>query len=133
MKELRLEGISSIEKANEYLSRRYLAKINAKFAKQPIAPEYAHVPLLMNHDLRDVFCWEERRSLSRDHVIQFERRFYRIPREVLPGPRPGDKVMVRVWLDGTVHFYWKEKPLRLEEFSMKREEESLAITSAQAC
>jgi hypothetical protein len=123
VKELRLEGISTIEKANEYLSRRYLPTINAKFAKQPAEPEDAHVPLLSGFDLRDVFCREERRVVSRDYVIMFERHLYCIPRETMPRPRPGERVTVRVWLDGSVHVYWKDKPLRVEEYIIKRKEE----------
>lgn len=131
VKELRLEGISTIEKANEYLKRQYVPKINAKFAKPALEPEDAHVPLLDGYDLRDVFCREQQRVVSRDYVIQFEHHVYRIPRETLPRPRPGDKVTIRVWLDGSIHVYWKERPLKVEEFSLERKEEPRAYVSSQ--
>jgi len=55
------------------------------------------VSLFSGFDPRDVFCREERLVVSRDHVIMFERHLYRIPREMLPRPRPGEGVTVRVW------------------------------------
>lgn len=122
VKELRLEGISTIERANEYLTQRYLPVINAKFAKPPAAPEDAHVPLLSEQDLHDVFCREDRRVVSRDYVIMFEHHLYQIPKETIPRPRPGERVTVRVWLDGSVHVYWKDKPLHVQEFSLPRKE-----------
>ena len=48
-------------------------------------------------------------------VLQFERRLYRIPRRLRHRPQPGGRVMVRKWLDSSLHFYWKHKPLLIEE------------------
>lgn len=131
VKELRLEGISTIEEANTFLATKYLPKINDKFAKTPLAPEDAHVPLLSAHMLDDIFCREARRVVSRDYVIQFERHVLQIPRETLPRPRPGENVTIRVWLDGTMHVYWKEKPLKVIELTAIRKEETLAQDSTQ--
>ena len=116
VKELRLEGIHTITAANRYLQEQYLPKINAKFAKTPAKPEDAHVPLLIQTDLRDILCREEVRVVSRDSIIQFERHLYRITKDTFPRPRPRDKVTIHVWLDGSVHIYWKDTPLAVEEF-----------------
>ena len=116
VKELRLAGISTQDEANEFLRSTYLPAINARFARPPAEPEDGHVPFQDTIDLRDIFCREETRVVSRDHVINFERKLYRIPPELLPRPRPGDRVTVRVWLDNSVHIYWKDKPLLVEEY-----------------
>ncbi len=130
VKELRLEGISCIEQANRLLANTYLPAINARFAKADTEPEDAHVPLVDGTDLRDVFCFEEQRVASRDYVLQFERRLYQIPRGLRHRPRPTDKVVVRKWLDGSVHFYWKDKPLLVEELILPQPKEVLVALSA---
>lgn len=123
VKELRLAGIGSIEEANRFLKEQYLPAINTKFSKPAREPEDAHVPLLDRTDLRDIFCFEERRVVSRDSVLQFERRLYRLPPRTRGRPQPGQKVVVRKWLDGSVHFYWKNKPLLVEEIRLPQGKE----------
>ena len=130
VKELRLAGISTQEKANEFLRSTYLPAINARFARPPACPEDGHVPFQDTVDLRDIFCREETRVVSRDHIINFERKLFRIPSELLPRPRPGDRVTVRVWLDGSVHIYWKNKPLLVEEYRPHVKEEASKPLSA---
>ncbi len=130
VKELRLAGISTMDEANGYLEATYLPAINARFARPPAQQEDGHVPLLSGTDLSDVFCREETRVVSRDHIISFERTLYRIPGDVLPRPRPGDRVTVRVWLDKSVHVYWKDKPLLVEEYVNTRQEDASPSMSA---
>ena len=120
VKELRLRGISTMDEANAFLESTYLAAINGRFARTPARPEDGHVPLLDPSVLPDVFCRQSTRVVSRDHVITFARRFYLVPKHLLPRPRPGDRIMVRVWMDGTIHFYWKDKPLLVEEFDPRK-------------
>jgi hypothetical protein len=65
VKELRLAGISAIEEANRFLSQMPIPKTNAKFAKPSADPRDAHVPL-EKRDLREILCFEYRRSAGRD-------------------------------------------------------------------
>lgn len=122
VKELRLRGISTIDDANAFLESTYLDAVNGRFARTPARPEDAHVPLLDPAVLPDVFCRQFVRVISRDHVITFARRFYLVPKHLLPRPRPGEKVTVRLWLDGSVHFYWKDIPLLVEEYHPTKSE-----------
>lgn len=129
VKELRLAGVSTIVEANRFLEATYLPSINARFGKSPAKPQDAHVPLSCATDLRDIFCTQEQRVVSRDWVLQYQRRLYQISRhrhKVLP--RPNDRVVVRKWLDSSVHFYWQNKPLLVEEIQiteMKEDASSL--------
>jgi transposase len=130
VKELRLAGISSIQAANEFLQSTYLPDVNARFAKAAAQPEDAHVPLLSKIDLRDVFCFQDQRVVSRDWVVQFERRAYQIPSDIRHRPAPGQTVIVRKWLDSSVHWYWKEKPLPVRELELPPAKEVPAPLSA---
>jgi transposase len=130
VKEMRLAGICSIEEANRFLEATYLPKINAKFSKVAAQPEDGHVPLVGSTNLCDVFCFQEPRIVSRDYVLQFQRRLYQIPSRLRSKPHPGDRVVVRKWLDDSVHFYWKEKPLLVEEIPIVLPKEITTSLSA---
>jgi hypothetical protein len=130
VKELRLAGVSSIQEANPFLRSTYLPAINERFAKQATHPEDAHAPLVNKIDLRDVFCFQEQRVVSRDWVVQFERRVYQIPSQVHGRPAPGQRVVVRKWLDASVHWYWKERPLPVRELPIPTGKEAPAPLSA---
>lgn len=132
VKELRLEGISEIEAANEYLESTYLNEVNCKFAKPPINPEEAHVPLLADQALESIFCFEQQRVVSEDYVLQFERRLFQIQREERRRlPAPGTPVTVQKWLDGSLHFLHNNKELLVEEIRQrpKKQEERRALSA----
>jgi hypothetical protein len=116
VKELRLAGISTMDQANRFLAETYLPAINKRFARPPEKPEDAHVPLLDGTDLRDILCRQEERVVSRDHIIQVGRKFFRVPQALTPRPRPGSRVTLRIWLDGSLHFSWNGKTLLVEEY-----------------
>jgi len=122
VKELRLAGISTQDAANRFLVETYLPAINRRFARPAEKPEDAHLPLLDGTDLRDVLCRQEERIVSRDHIIQFGRQLFRVPKTLSPRPRPGSRVIVRKWLDGSIHLYWNNKPLLVEEYQAQRKE-----------
>ncbi len=131
VKELRLAGIDEIEEANAFLRESYLDTLNAKFAKPPIDPEDAHVQLLASQRLENILCFEERRVVAADYVVQFERKLLQIQRQKrIRLPAPGTQVIVRKWLDGSVHVFTKDSTeLLVEELHTrpkKNEEEPLS-------
>lgn len=131
VKELRLAGIEEIDEANAFLRESFLDTLNTKFAKPPIDPEDAHVQLLPGQRLENILCFEERRVVAEDYVVQFERRLLQIRRQKrLRLPAPGTQVIVRKWLDGSVHVFTKDNTeLLVEELDTrpkKDEEEALS-------
>ena len=131
VKELRLAGIDEMEEANAFLRESYLDSLNAKFAKSPIDPVDAHVQLLPGQRLENILCFEERRVVAEDYVVQFERRLLQIKRQKrIRLPAPGTQVIVRKWLDGSVHVFTKNNTeLLVEELHTrpkKNEEEALS-------
>jgi hypothetical protein len=128
--ELRLTRTSRIEEANRFPQATYLPAINERFAKQAAHPEDAYAPLVNKIDMRDIFCFKEQRVVSRDWVVQFERHVYQIPSQVRGRPAPGQKVVVRKWLDASVHWYWRERPLPVRELPMPKGKEAPASRPA---
>jgi hypothetical protein len=124
VKELRLEGISTMEQANEFLETTYLPKINQKFSVPPKESEDGHAPLL-NVDLREIFCFEFTRSVTNDFVVRHDCRYYQILKDNNNLPRPKDKVTVRIYPDGTVNILWQGKPLLVKELEKQEHKDHI--------
>jgi len=114
VKEMRLRDVCSIPEANAILESGFFDGLNRRFAQQPGAKADYHVPM-DGTDLRAVFCWEVQRSVARDWVVQNDCRRFQIGREAKPRPRPGSKVTVAQWLDGSIHLLFKGKEIPFEE------------------
>jgi len=109
--ELRLRGITTVAGANELLAGGFDRQLNDKFAYAPKSSQDAHRPVPAQLDLRDVFCTDEKRTVAKDWTLEFHRHTYQILRLNDPLPRPGAKVIVRVWLDGSLHLWYREHKL----------------------
>lgn len=72
VKELRLNGINTIEGANALLLD-FMADYNARFAKEPRDGKNLHRPLSANDDLDDVFAWKEERTVSNSLTLQYDK------------------------------------------------------------
>jgi transposase len=114
VKALRLEGIGTIEQANKFLPEHYLPKMNEKFSRPAKSNDDAHVnPGKVKLD--DILCMEFDRRISKDFIVRFQARLFQILKTNKMLPRTGDKVIVRVRLDNSVHILWKDKPLLVKE------------------
>jgi transposase len=121
VKALRLEGISTIEEANKFLLEKYLPKMNDKFSRPARSKDDAHVDL-GKVKLDDILCMEFDRNISKDFIIRFQTRLFQILKINKPLPRAGDKVIVRIKLDNSVHILWKDKYLFVKEIPTMFEE-----------
>ena len=111
VKALRLEGISTIEKANKFLIETYLPKMNEKFSRPARNNDDAHVNL-GKANLDNILCMDFDRSISKDFIVRFQTRLFQVLKTNKPLPRSEDKVIARVKLDNTVHI---DKPLQIKE------------------
>ena len=116
VKELRLARISTIAEANRFLEKVYLPKMNKKFSRPAAKPEDAHVPL-GDVKLKDIMCLEYERTVANNYVIRFETRLFQILKTNNPLPMPKDKVLVRIRLDGSIAFMWKNTRLLVKELT----------------
>lgn len=111
IKELALEGITSIEDANQFLEY-YTSKHNEKFAQEPQKQYDAH-RAIGDADLDRLLCRYEERTLSKDYVFQFHNRFYKVTEgSSLCNPK-GVKVEVRETLKGPLRVFWRDEELTI--------------------
>lgn len=78
VKEMRLEGIDTIEQANAWLPY-FIADFNRRFAKAANYPKDLHRKGRENkQELDDIFSWQETRKLSKSLTFQYDKVIYLI-------------------------------------------------------
>jgi transposase len=114
VKELVLQGITTIARANTLLEKGFVDNLNCKFAKTPRSLDNAHHPSPKKHELNQVFCWEYQRKVQNDWVVQFHKKYYQLDRSVRY-VKPKQTVTVRQHLAGTISLWQREKTLNFTE------------------
>lgn len=102
VKGLRLARISTIEKANEYLTAEFLPAWNVRFAIAAANSTDAHRPLRPEHALAASLSHVEQRTISNDYTIQFRGERLQITRSSVRVGMRGEKVRVEARLDGSL-------------------------------
>jgi hypothetical protein len=117
VKALRLEGISELGRANEYLARTFLPALNRRFEREAASAADMHRGVPRN--LNEVLSWEEERVVQRDWTVACEGRWHQVEREHEPLSLAGKKVVVRRLRDGRVQLvhrgnklHWRALPER---------------------
>ncbi len=119
VKELRLEGISSIEEANAY-ARHFMTFYNERFGKEPLSQHDVHRPVRDDEDLPRIFTWQEDRKISKQLTLHYRGNEYLIdPSAETMGLRGR---MCRVYADaqGQVEIRRGEQSLPFRAFNKLR-------------
>lgn len=120
IKEMRLEGISTLEQANEFLDS-YLPRHNQKFARQPLKSKDLHRRLPPGLRYRDVFCLKEKRTISNGYTIKWKNRELLIDRPTAAMRRR--KVEVREQFDGQIEIIFNGRRLKHQDITEKTKSE----------
>ena len=133
VKELALRRITTIDTANKLLCNGFTDTLNAKFAHPPANEIDFHRTVPQDLNLADVFCFEYTRNVQNDWTIRFDNHHYQIVKQNRPLPRPKEKVIVRIRLDGTMHLLYRDKPLAYSRIAPPRRNTRPATTPKPAC
>jgi hypothetical protein len=115
IKEMRLEGITSIEAANVFLGR-YLPVFNRRFSVEPLEKADVHRPLPGGLDLGTIFSMKTPRVLRNDFTVVHERKLYQVE-----DASRAKEVMVEERIDGTMRITDKARVLRYKEIIQRPE------------
>ncbi len=99
--ELRLRGITEVDKANELLRRQYIAEFNGR-STEPAAQKGTAFVRLHRRDLDCVFSVQQERMVNRDNTIVFGYRVLQLERTRWKDTLAGQTVLVHEHLDGRV-------------------------------
>jgi len=130
VKALRLKKISTIDETNRFLDEEFLDDLNARFAKTEGWRD-VHRPL-EGYDVKNIFCFQQERVVRNDHTIQFENRFIQLLDAKGGLPQPRSVVILRQWLDGTLHVFHRKQELKFKFLDEKPKSESKPKTKPKA-
>lgn len=97
--ELRLRGITDLEKANEFLRTRYIAEFNNKFAVTAAQKGSAFVRI-RRKDLDWIFSVQHERTVNNDNTVTVANRTFQLDQTRWRNTLAGQTVVVHEHLDG---------------------------------
>jgi hypothetical protein len=113
VKELRRQGISTIEEANEFLPR-YIEDYNKRFKKAPASAFNAHTLLDHTTDLNKILCSKEVRVISKNLEVNYNNQIYQIDAPKRVNTLRGAKVHVIEQMDGKILFEYHREFLKFK-------------------
>ena len=112
IKALRREGISTIADANRFLERSYMKAHNRRFALPADGLPDVHRALDPAVKLEQILCFQTDRYLRHDYTITLDSTFIQILKGPYVLPRPEQHVIVRRYLDNSLHIFNGHQELR---------------------
>ena len=116
IKEMRLENISTIEQANQFLKEDFLPKYKAKYSVEPRIKADLHQPLTAKekNQLDSTFSRQSKRIVRNDFTISFNKQWYQLTKDQLATIRKKDRILIEEWLDNSINFRIRDKYLNTE-------------------
>ncbi|MEZ8742997.1 ISNCY family transposase [Photobacterium swingsii] len=116
VKEMRLQGINTIEQANVWLPD-FIADFNRRFAKPARYPKDMHRTVRESTDeLDDIFAWQELRKLSKSLTFQYDKVMYLIDPTEQNQRLVNQTVKVLDRPDGTIAIQYGHRKLTFKVF-----------------
>lgn len=119
VKELRLQGISTAEQANQFLPV-FIIDHNRRFAKPARNSKNMHRPLSDFDDLDRYMSWQEERTVSNNLTIQYDRVVFIIEPNEFTTELKRQKVTVYDYPDGHLEIRYKGTLLPYSKFDKVR-------------
>ena len=101
IKELELEGITTLEAANAYLRNVYIPEHNERYAVQPLEKADFH-RAIDGYNLSSIFCRKFERIIKNDYTIQFKDSWFQLEQSSEIFIRRGQRVTIYEHFDGTI-------------------------------
>ena len=125
--EMRLRGIRSYERANEYLQEQFLPNEYAtRFKVVPENLQTAYKPVAPEIDLREIFCLKDSRQVKRDHTFSVGDELFRIESE-LKNSIYRQKIEIRTYTDLSRRYFFAGKPLEVSRVAARPKQTGLAL------
>jgi hypothetical protein len=122
VKELRLAGISDLEKANRFLEEKFLPELNRRFWVKPAQEADVHRGL--PRDWAELLCWEQERVVQRDWTVCWNGRWFQIERSHESLCLAGKSVTVRQLRDGSLQLLKGTRKLGFRELPARPKREA---------
>ena len=110
VKELRLQRISTAERANAYASE-FMADFNCRFGVPPVDPTEAHRPLLASQQLARIFTLQTPRTVAQNLTLQYNKQVYQLVAPAGTRAFRGAQVLVREDTHGQITLDYQGRQL----------------------
>lgn len=107
---LRVAGIRSWDKANEYLQTVFIPEFNEKFTVEPASPQSAFIEP-KSVDIARAFALEHEVTVGNDNCVRWQNRRWQIPRNDLRFSYARCKATLVEFLDGRVQLEYGQHVL----------------------
>ena len=114
VKELRLNNISTISAANDYLPT-FIEDYNKRFGKEPQSSTDMHRLLKPHEDLYETLCVKESRIVSNSLTIQYDRVLYLIEDALKNRKLRRQKITLNEHYDGKISLNYKDTKLNFSK------------------
>jgi transposase len=114
IKAMRRAKISTIAGANLFLDRSYTEHHNTRFALSSKGLPDVHRPVEKSCKLEQILCFQTERCLNHDFTITLAARYIQILKGPYALPRPTTYLIVRRYLDDSLHIFCAEQEMRFE-------------------
>lgn len=111
VKGMRVEGITTIEQANRYLTEEYLVWWKREMTVDPANPDDAHRPMDKSHNLAASLSHVEMRQVRNDYTVRWNGTLYQIERASVTTGLRGANLRVEERLDGSLAMRHQERYL----------------------
>lgn len=115
VKEMRLEGIKTIEEGNRFLEEGFLRRYNEKFNVIPKEEADVHRAVPEDIVLDEVLCFEESRQVQNDWTVGWSNRFFQLTKRNEALGLVKQRITVREKLNGEIQLVYKGHKLAFKE------------------
>lgn len=110
VKELALEGITTLAEANHYLQNVYLKRHNQRFAVKPESDQSAFMPIL-HLDVANILCSHEERVVQNDNTVRYNGLKLQIPQHANRHHFAKATVRIHHYPDDTLAIFYGHMPI----------------------
>jgi len=123
VKDMRLQNISTIEEANEFLENFWAKDYAQRFGVWPKSKVDLHRKLTAKElaNLDAIFSVQSIRQINNDFTVRFKNHWYQLAKEQPVRPRRKEKVLIEERLDGTLAMRLRGKYLNFKSLPAKPE------------
>ena len=130
VKALRLEGISDLASANQYLSQKFLPALNLRFKVKAASATDVHRAVPQR--LEEVLSWEQERVVQRDWTLCCNNCWYQLDRQHESLSLVRRKVIVRTLRSGTIQLVYRGAKLRYRQLPGRPQRQAPRPTPVKA-
>lgn len=110
--ELKLAGITDMEKANRFLAETFIPKFNQRFRIKAQEDGAAFVPWVSNNwKLDDILCVQEQRIVNKDNTISYNKKILQLPQDQYRYSYHKAKVTVHLYQHGSIGVFYGHRCL----------------------